>query len=433
MNLVFEQLRVDGRINISKGIEDGIIIKNEEENEGARNKFWFNDYQYMFKEIYKDSFEDYAELISSEIAKELKINCANYDLAIFQNRYGVITENFVNENDGEELVSGTEIINEVYQKHILPLQEICHRYFLILNHSNLSTDLSNINELELSKKRELLKEVFELYLESKVKLNDMDILQYNDIKELSVEQIDNYLKRMHEIFVDLNGMYDKEFIKWKNGIIKANNLFDLWSVIDMYCKINDFNIKSISNIVKDLVNLFIYDIITSQGDRHSNNWGLIVNKNNMSIKLSPIYDNSNMCNLNRTKVMKTIHSYIEILESKGIQGAKKERLKGRLKKVIYHQKSSLKVIPEDVSDRNNNTTMITEFINVSSEEIKNEILEKINKLSPGCLDNIFTRIEQRIKTEIPKEIKDIVVKTIEININEFTQLLNKREGKQNGK
>ena len=104
-----------------------------------------------------------------------------------------------------------------------------------------------------------------------------------------------------------------------------------------------------------------------------------------------------------------------------------------MKKVIYHQKSSLKVIPEDVSDRNNNTTMITEFINVSSEEIKNEILEKINKLSPECLANIFTRIEQRIKTEIPKEIKDIVVKTIEININEFTQLLNKREGKQNGK
>lgn len=74
MDLIFENLRNNGRIDISKGIETGTIIKDEEELEGTRSKFWFNNYQYMFKVIFADSYEDYAELISSEIAKELKID-----------------------------------------------------------------------------------------------------------------------------------------------------------------------------------------------------------------------------------------------------------------------------------------------------------------------------------------------------------------------
>ena len=130
MSIDFESLRENGRINISKGISNGIIHKSEVELEGARNKFWFNDCNYMFKEIFEGSYEDYAELISSELAKEFGIECATYDLAICDGKLGVITKNFVNEDLEEELISGTVIINEVYQMYILPLQEICAKYFV---------------------------------------------------------------------------------------------------------------------------------------------------------------------------------------------------------------------------------------------------------------------------------------------------------------
>lgn len=56
MSIDFESLRENGRINISKGISNGIIHKSEIELEGARNKFWFNDCKYMFKEIFEGSY-----------------------------------------------------------------------------------------------------------------------------------------------------------------------------------------------------------------------------------------------------------------------------------------------------------------------------------------------------------------------------------------
>lgn len=433
MDLMFEKLRDNGRINISKGIEVGTIVKGEKELKGFRNKFWFNNSKYMFKEIFLDSYEDYAELISSEIAKELGIDCAIYDLAIFEGNFGVITENFVNEDIGEELISGTEVIYEVYQKHILPLQEICNKYFSIINGLNLESNFSSIYEFDLSEKQELLKEFLDLYSVSCVKSRDIINLSYEDIKKLTANELDNYLTKIHNIFKELNKMYDSSFIECKNAIIKANNLFDLWAVIDMYCKINKLKIENSDIIIKKLADLFLYDIITSQGDRHSDNWGLIVNKNDMSVRFSPIYDNSNMCNLNRSKTIKTFISLMNFFNPKKMRDSKEERIKNRLKEIVYHERSSLKVLPEDLLNRSNNIRMISEFIDISSIEIKNHILEIINKLSIECLLNIFLRIEQKTKILIPKQVKEVVIKTIEININEILCFLNKKEDKKNGK
>ena len=65
-------------------------------------------------------YEDYAELIGYEFAKLLGMNCAQYDLAIFNDNLGVITKSIVNE-DRETMVSGSEIISTVYTDYILIL------------------------------------------------------------------------------------------------------------------------------------------------------------------------------------------------------------------------------------------------------------------------------------------------------------------------
>lgn len=426
MDVELESLRADGRIDISTGIDQNIIIKDEIENDGARNKFWFNNYKYLFKEIYLDSYEDYAEIISSEIASELDIDCAYYDLAIYKGKNGVITRNFVDEDNGEELISGTVIINEVYQKHIQPLILLCERYFQILAKYNLDITLSNLSTLTLSKQKELLKEVYELYTRSKINAPEIAIYKNGDLDNLSNTQINSLLLKFHDIFNDLYGMYDKEFIKIENSLIKANNVFDLWSVIENYCHINGFNVANADKIINKLINLLIFDIITSQGDRHSNNWGLIVNKNNMTLRLAPLYDNSNMCNLNRGKALKTIHGYIERLET-NLPEVKRGRIENRLKESINHAKSCLKIVPEDIGTRSNNITMLSELFNMSNEELKNEVIEKIKRLSQENLQNIFRRIENRLKISIPEEIKDVVLKTIEINITEILNIINKDE------
>lgn len=140
-----------------------------------------------------------------------------------------------------------------------------------------------------------------------------------------------------------------------------------------------------------------------------------------------------MCNLNRSKTIKSISSIIDLLKTSKTKDAKSIRMEKRLKDSIYHQKSSLKVVPEDVIDRANNLQMINEFMKVSSMEDQSEIFSIIEKLNPTYLENVFLRIEERIKAPIPSQIKDIVAKTIEINVNELLQYIEPKEAKSYGK
>lgn len=74
----------------------------------------------MYKDIYPETYEDYAELIGYEFAKLLGMNCDQYDLAIFNDNLGVITKSIINE-DRETIVSSSEIISTVYTDYILIL------------------------------------------------------------------------------------------------------------------------------------------------------------------------------------------------------------------------------------------------------------------------------------------------------------------------
>ena len=121
--------RVEGRIDINNEIQAGNIVVNEEEQRGARtNKFWFNNYEYMYKDVYQLTYEDYAEMIASKIADQLGLECAKYDLAIFNGNRGVITENLIKDNENEEMLSGTEIITMVYTEYFLPILNVIEKY-----------------------------------------------------------------------------------------------------------------------------------------------------------------------------------------------------------------------------------------------------------------------------------------------------------------
>ena len=116
-----EKYRENGRININKAKEEQVIKYSDTEQRGARkNKFWFNNHKMMYKDIYPETYEDYAELIGYEFAKLLGMNCAQYDLAIFNDNLGVITKSIINE-DRETIVSSSEIISTVYTDYILIL------------------------------------------------------------------------------------------------------------------------------------------------------------------------------------------------------------------------------------------------------------------------------------------------------------------------
>ncbi len=117
--------RTNGRVDINSEISNGNITVDEEEQRGARaNKFWFNNYRYMYKDVYPLAYEDYAEIIAHKLASYLGIECASYDLAIYNGNAGVITKNLIEDNENEELLSGTEVITQVYSEYILPISKV---------------------------------------------------------------------------------------------------------------------------------------------------------------------------------------------------------------------------------------------------------------------------------------------------------------------
>ena len=79
--------------------------------EGRKPKLWLTDGENLF--LFKmgaTNYENYAELIASEIAKQCGIETALYDLAIYKGVIGVVTPNFLKQND--VIISGEEVLND---------------------------------------------------------------------------------------------------------------------------------------------------------------------------------------------------------------------------------------------------------------------------------------------------------------------------------
>jgi hypothetical protein len=94
-------------IDISDATED------ISEQLGARPKFWFrreaND-DWLFKEIREGTGEDWSEKIAAELCALLGIPHAEYELAEYRGRRGVITPKFL--SDEHRLVHGNELLSK---------------------------------------------------------------------------------------------------------------------------------------------------------------------------------------------------------------------------------------------------------------------------------------------------------------------------------
>ncbi len=94
------------------------IFKTGLEQLGARPKFWFIDTagkEFLFKESRIHSGEDWAEKIACEICRLLKIPHAEYELASYQGKRGVITPNFVPKTG--RLVLANELLGRIIENY----------------------------------------------------------------------------------------------------------------------------------------------------------------------------------------------------------------------------------------------------------------------------------------------------------------------------
>ncbi|MCF6149447.1 MAG: hypothetical protein E3K37_12410 [Candidatus Kuenenia sp.] len=98
-----------------------IEIKNNDQIEplGTKEKFWFYDEKEKIKKLFKvgriKTGENWSEKIACELAKRLDLPCANYDFAIWNNKEGVVTPNFVPKNG--RLILGNEILAKIVDNY----------------------------------------------------------------------------------------------------------------------------------------------------------------------------------------------------------------------------------------------------------------------------------------------------------------------------
>jgi len=408
-----EKYRENGRININKAKEEQVIKYSDTEQRGARkNKFWFNNHKMMYKDIYPETYEDYAELIGYEFAKLLGMNCAQYDLAIFNDNLGVITKSIVNE-DRETMVSGSEIISTVYTDYILILFYLLNEFKSLLKKYNIN----NYSEY--------------LMLDDNFKIsfsNDLAVL----VISTSIDCFENNsdisknetIYKYFQFFEDVEMMYNEDFNlqKREKGILLTNNLYDLWSIIEIYSTMFKLKLNT-EEFMNDLINMFIFDILTSHGDRHTDNWSVIIDKNTNEIKLASIYDNSGIFCLNKKNGAIAICKRVDQLMHGKLSEPKKIRVTEMLAQSINSGAPGLKVEMDDVKNRDKKTTQIAKFISHSSDEVIIKLDRLINRIDEFAIEGMFKNIEIKTKKEVPPEVKLVVKTILQYNLNEIKELL----------
>ena len=411
-----EKYRENGRININKAKEEQVIKFSDIEQRGARkNKFWFNNHKMMYKGIYPETYEDYAELIGYEFAKLLGMNCASYDLAIYNGNFGVITKSIVNE-DRETMVSGSEIISTVYTDYIQILFYLLNEFKNLLKKYNIN-NYSEYLLLDDNSKAEFSNDLIILVITTSIDC-------YENNSDISKNET---IYKYFQLFEDVEMMYNEDFNpkKREKGILLTNNLYDLWSIIEIYSTM--FKLKlDIEGFMNDLINMFIFDILTSHGDRHADNWSVIIDKNTNEIKLASAYDNSGIFCLNRKNGVPIIYERAIKLMDEKLSEPKRVRITEMLAQSINSGAPGLKVEMNDVKNREKKENLIAKFINHSSDEILIKLEEIINKIDENAIENMFQNIEFKTKKEVPREVTLVVKTILQYNLNEIRGLLDKK-------
>ena len=82
---------------------------------GSKEKFWYRDREgvwWLFKYPRKNTGEHWAEKIAAEVAGRLEIPHGRVELAIRDRSPGTVSESFVDESQGQELVHGNQALYE---------------------------------------------------------------------------------------------------------------------------------------------------------------------------------------------------------------------------------------------------------------------------------------------------------------------------------
>lgn len=263
--------------------ENGFIDISNLKSNSKFYSFWFeyDGIKYYFKKR-RSSLDVYNELIAEELAKDFDILSAHYDLAIYNGNKGVISKNFISEND----------------KYI-PMKDI------LINH--------------------------------------------------------------HEKLCKVD---------------KLNNLEDIWETLEDRYK----NEEIVEKLMNQLVDIFMFDSLIGNYDRHVSNLGIIENKN--GVNFAPLFDNEKILS----------DSILNGVYSLGVD------------RDDYY----LKILKEN---------FLIKFFRVSIPEYIEYYKSKLWIISDENIDKVLKRVEDRTNSMINENLKQKIRDKFEINRNMIENVL----------
>lgn len=183
---------------------------------------------------------------------------------------------------------------------------------------------------------------------------------------------------------------------------KLNNLEDIWSILEDRFKNNYNKDIIIPRIINGLVNKLIFDILTVNVDDHTENWG-VLDDNELGKILAPQFDNARILNLHRNILVERF--------------ASKSPLQDKELDLTVDNSSVRK--PLDVLKR---------FLDISSSEYRDLVIDKVNKLQEG-IDSIPEIIEKRTEYPMPSYLKGYFVSTMNDHLQKVNEVIYDIKGK----
>ena len=101
---------------VTPDLEDPLV----DEHMGSKEKFWYRDREgvwWLFKYPRKNTGEHWAEKVAAEVAGRLEIPHGRVELAIRDGSPGTVSESFVDESQGQELVHGNQAPDETVSEY----------------------------------------------------------------------------------------------------------------------------------------------------------------------------------------------------------------------------------------------------------------------------------------------------------------------------
>lgn len=225
----------------------GYIILNDFDKvelniKGRKQKFWLQkgDKKYLFKQG-ASNYEIWAELIAEEIGKQCGLNMAHYDLGIYHNQLGLISESFLKSNEkiysGDVLIKASKEISKenneayVYDDSVESMINILSNFYnfslsndIFLKLSKLwlfdgiimESDRNSTNWGFISKGNELdLAPIYDCSTMARLNNNISDFISAMR-KGISIESFTNDIQHSLKFFSQFEGNFLSEFSIWCN-------------------------------------------------------------------------------------------------------------------------------------------------------------------------------------------------------------------------